>query len=72
MMLNKKSRPALAQCNKIHLYLAIHSKYHLLLTILLQPGLGQGFELIDQKDKKNYHVYPVHPVKKTERLRNGY
>jgi hypothetical protein len=22
-----------------------------------------GFELIDQHDKKNYHVHPVNPVK---------
>jgi hypothetical protein len=36
---------------------------HLPSPHLEMPGLGQGFELIDQQDKKNYHVHPVNPVK---------
>jgi hypothetical protein len=32
-------------------------------NIIVARGLGQGFELIDQQDKKNYHVHPVNPVK---------
>jgi hypothetical protein len=33
--LRVRLRPALAQCNKVRLCLAIPSKYHLLVTILL-------------------------------------
>ncbi len=71
MKLSVRSRPALARCNKVRLCLAIPSKYHLLVTILLYPGLGQGSELSDQQDEKNNQVNPVILSNMAELLKIG-